>query len=249
MQAKWGSHGDYEIIAYCPNSAQEMFNLTIKAFNMAEKYRTPTFVMSDQVVAHMTEKVVIPKQQELQLLQREKPPLSPAKFLPYDFDNDFSPMPIAGGGVHANVESLTHDEQGYPSTDHDVSAKMVEHLIGKIRNNANNIVEVEHYLTDDADIVIVAYGSTSRSAMRAVRIARTSGKKVGLLRLVTPWPFPSKEVERLGARAKTILVPEINYGQVEHMVREYTDCPVLGIHHAPGSLISPETICRELERL
>jgi 2-oxoglutarate ferredoxin oxidoreductase subunit alpha len=151
-------------------------------------------------------------------------------------------MILAGGGFHVNVDSLTHDERGYPSTDFDVSERMIEHLVGKIRNNADKITEVDHYLTEDAKVVVVAYGSTSRSAMRAVKDARQAGKKVGLLRLITPWPFPAKLIERLGSEVNAFIVPEINYGQMEHPVREYASCPVVGVHHAAGALIPPEKI-------
>ncbi len=249
MQVKWGSHGDYEIIAYSPNSVQEMFDLTVKAFNMAEKYRTPTFVMADQVAAHMTGKVVIPPPERIEVIQRRKASKSDPTFLPFDFSQDFPPMAVAGEGFHVNVDSLTHDERGYPSLSHSDSQKMLAHLVGKIRNNVDKIIEVEHYQTDDAKVIVVAYGSTSRSALRAVKEARRAGKRVGLLRLITPWPFPSADVERLGAKAKAVIVPEINYGQMEHVVREYAPCRVIAVHQAAGALISPETIYAALERV
>jgi 2-oxoglutarate ferredoxin oxidoreductase subunit alpha len=247
MQVRWGSHGDYEVIAYSPNSVQEMFDLTVKAFNISEKYRTPTFVVADQVVAHTTGKVVIPPPEELDIVNRRKPSKSDAAYLPFNFSEDCSAMAVAGEGFHVNVDSLTHDERGYPSLSQVVSERMLNHLMGKIRNHVDEIVEVEHYLTEDADIVVVAYGSTSRSALRAVKYARRVGKKVGLLRLITPWPFPSKEIEQLGSKAKAMIVPEINYGQIEHSVREYAECPVTGVHHAAGTLIPPEKIYAALE--
>ena len=247
MQARWGSHGDYEIIAYSPNSVQEMFDLTIKTFNMAEKYRTPTFLMADQVVGHMTSKLVIPPPEDIEVVDRKRLSKSEQNFIPFDFTQDYPPMAVAGEGFHVNVDSLTHDERGYPSLDHDVSERMLNHLIGKILNHQDDIVEVEHYLTDDAEVVIVAYGSTSRSALRVVKEARQRGKKVGLLRLITPWPFPQKEVEKLSAKSKRMIVPEINYGQMEHLVREFAECPVIGVHYAVGALIPPEKIYAALE--
>jgi 2-oxoglutarate ferredoxin oxidoreductase subunit alpha len=249
MQARWGSHGDYEIIAFAPNSVQEMFDLTVKAFNMAERFRTPVFVMADQIIAHMTDRLVIPPSEDIEVEQRKKAPKQDPSYLPFDFSQDFPPMAIAGEGHHINVDSLTHDERGYPSTGHDVSERMLEHIIGKIRNNLNAIVQVEHYLTDDAKIIVIAYGSTSRSALHAVKQARRVGKKVGLLRLITPWPFPAHEVEQLGSRVKAVVVPEINYGQMEHPVRENVDCRVIGIHHAAGSLVPPDKIYSALEKL
>ena len=247
MQARWGSHGDYEIIAYSPNSVQEMFDLTIKTFNMAEKYRTPTFLMADQVVGHMTSKLVIPPPEDIEVVNRKKLSKSEPNFIPFDFAQDYPPMAVAGEGFHVNVDSLTHDERGYPSLDNAVSERMLNHLIGKILNHLDDIVEVEHYLTDDAEVVIVAYGSTSRSALRAVNEARQRGKKVGLLRLITPWPFPHREIEKLSAKSKRMIVPEVNYGQMEHLVREFAECPVVGVHYPVGALIPPEKIYAALE--
>jgi 2-oxoglutarate ferredoxin oxidoreductase subunit alpha len=126
---------------------------------------------------------------------------------------------------------------------------MLNHLTGKIRNHLDDIVQVEHYLTDDAEVIVVAYGSTSRSALRVVKEARHEGRKVGLLRLITPWPFPSKEIECLGEKAKAMIVPEVNYGQIEHMVREYAECPVIGVHYPCGALIPPERIYAALGEL
>jgi 2-oxoglutarate ferredoxin oxidoreductase subunit alpha len=249
MQVKYGSHGDYEIIAYSPNSVQEMFDLTIKAFNMAEKYRTPTFLMGDQVIAHMTSKLVIPTPDKIEIVNRKKPTQFNSEFVPFPYDDDFPAMVMAGEGFHVNVDSLTHDERGYPSLDNAVSKKMLDHLTGKIRNHVDEIVETEEYLTEDAEAIVLAYGSTSRSALQVVKEARQKGKKVGLLRLITPWPFPEKKIEYLSERAKAFVVPEINYGQIEHVVREFASCPVVGVHHPAGALIPPAKIHSALERL
>jgi 2-oxoglutarate ferredoxin oxidoreductase subunit alpha len=246
---KWGSHGDYEVIAYAPNSVQEMFDLTIKAFNMAERYRTPTFVMSDQVVAHMTSKVVIPPPDQIEIVNRDRAAKPSSGFIPFPYDDDFPPMAVAGDGFHVNVDSLTHDERGYPSLDNSVSEKMLDHITGKILNHVEEIVETEEYRTDDAEVVIIAYGSTSRSALRVVKEARQKEKRVGLLRLITPWPFPTKKIEALGDRVQAIVVPEINYGQMEHVVREFASCPVIGVHHPAGALIPPQKINLALEKL
>jgi 2-oxoglutarate ferredoxin oxidoreductase subunit alpha len=226
-----------------------MFDLTIKAFNMAEKYRTPTFVMADQVVAHMTSKLVIPSPDDIEIVDRSRPSKSNAGFIPFPFNDDFPPMAIAGDGFRVNVDSLTHDERGYPSLDNSVSERMLDHLTGKIRNHVDEIVELEEYGTEDADVIIIAYGSTSRSAMRAVKEARQRQKKVGLLRLITPWPFPAKKIEALGERVRALIVPEINYGQMEHIVREFARCPVVGVHHPAGALIPPQKIDSALDGL
>ena len=249
MQVKWGSHGDYEVIAYAPNSVQEMFDLTIKAFNMAEKYRTPTFVMADQVIAHMTSKLVVPPPDKIQVVNRNRPPSKPdSGFMPFPYDHDFPPMAVAGDGFHVNVDSLTHDEHGYPSLDNSVSERMLDHLTGKILNHVDEIVETEEYMTGDAEVLIIAYGSTSRSALRAVKEARQKEKKVGLLRLITPWPFPSQKIEALSEQVRAMIVPEINYGQMEHVVREFASCPVIGVHQPAGALIPPQKIDSALEK-
>jgi 2-oxoglutarate ferredoxin oxidoreductase subunit alpha len=249
MQVRWGSHGDYEVIAYSPSDVQEMFDFTVKAFNMSEKYRTPVFLMADQVIGHMTGRLVIPPSEQIEVVNRKTPPKSDPTFIPFDYEQDFPPMALAGEGFRVSVESLTHDERGYPSLDHDVGERMQNHLIGKIKNHEEEIIEVEHYLTNDAELVIVAYGATAKSALRAVNDARRAGKRVGLLRLITPWPFPSKEIERIGANVKTMIVPEVNYGQMEHLVREFAPCPVLGVHYAAGALIPPAKISAALGRL
>jgi 2-oxoglutarate ferredoxin oxidoreductase subunit alpha len=248
MQVKWGSHGDVEAIAYSPSSVQEFFDLTIEAFNTAERFRTPVFVMADQVVGMMTERLHVRPAEEIEVVQRkvmqaQVPRTSP----PFDFMEDFNPMPIAGTGCRVNVDSLTHDERGYPSTDHSVSEKMTMHLTGKVRNHARELWKWEEYSLDDADVAVVAYGSAARSALAAVKNARAKGIKAGLLRLITPWPFPDEVVDRVSRKVNDILVAEINYGQMLHPVRENSRCPVAGVNGAPGALIEPRSIVEALE--
>lgn len=249
MQARWGTHGDTEMIAYCPSSVQEFFDLTIQAFNTAEKFRTPVFVMADQVIGMMSERLRVPPIEEIEIVERlgAEPPGSSARELPFDYSRDFVPMPIAGTGCRANVESLTHDSRGYPSIEHSVSQTMMAHLLGKIRNHASEIWRWQEYLVDDADVVVIAYGSTARSALSAVKVARSRRIKVGLLRLITPWPFPDKIVEKISRKVNTIVVPEINYGQMIHPIRENSKCPVVGVNSAPGTLIEPRTMIDALE--
>jgi 2-oxoglutarate ferredoxin oxidoreductase subunit alpha len=245
MQAKWGSHGDLETIAYSPSSVQEFFDFTIQAFNAAEKFRTPVFVMADQVVGMMWERLHVPPAEEIEVVERTR--MAPAsgkepEHLPFDYSTDFLPMPIAGTGTRVNVDSLTHDPRGYPSTDHDVSEKMVTHLTAKIKNHAREIWRWEERLLDDADVAVVSYGSAARSALAAVKSARAKGIKAGLLRLQTPWPFPDEVVEKLSRRVGGLVVAEINNGQMVHPVRENSHCPVVGATWAPGTLIEPRAI-------
>ncbi len=248
MQARWGSHGDLETIAYCPSSVQEFFDLTIKAFNTAERFRTPVFVLADQVVGMMWERLRVPQYEEIEVVERER--LSPDMLgsrPPFDYSQDFNPMPIVGTGCRVNVDSLTHDERGYPTTDHAVSERMLSHLLGKIRNHAHEIWRWEEQMMDDAEIAVIAYGSTARSALKAVKTARSRGIRVGLVKLLTIWPFPDELIEKISQKVNAIVVPEINYGQLIHPVKEHAKCPVVGVNWAPGSLIEPHVIVDALE--
>jgi len=245
MQAKWGSHGDLEAIAYSPSSVQEFFDLTIQAFNSAEKFRTPVFVMADQVVGMMWEKLHIPPADEIEVVERQVMDASSPvdKEHPvFDYARDFLPMPIAGRGSRVNVDSLTHDSRGYPSTDHEVSESMTRHLAGKVKDHSKEIWRWEERDLDDAEIAVVSYGSAARSALAAVKSERAKGIKAGLLRLITPWPFPDEVVEKLSRKVSGIVVAEVNYGQMVHPVRENSRCPVVGANWAPGSLIEPRAI-------
>ena len=219
MQAKWGSHGDYEIIALAPSSVQEMFDLTIEAFNLAETYRVPTFVMADEVVAHMWERVVIPPAEKIRIVNRKKPNTPPDKYMPFMPDDDLvPPMACFGEGFRFHATGLTHDEYGYPRTQSsEVQMRLVQRLCDKIRKNADKIVRVEEQMLEDAEIVVFAYGIVARAALSAVRKARQQGIKAGLLRPITLWPFPEKHVAKAAENAKAIIVPEMNCGQ---MVRE-----------------------------
>ena len=245
MQAKWGSHGDVETIAYSPSSVQELFDFTIQAFNTAEKFRTPVFVMSDQVVGMMWERLRVPPADVIEVVQRAV--MEPASTIDrehplFDYARDFLPMPIAGGGVHGNIDSLTHDSRGYPTTDHDWSEKMTRHLSGKIKDHAREIWRWEEKFLDDADVAVVSYGSAARSALAAVKSARAKGIKAGLLRLQTPWPFPDEVIDKVSRKVSGMVVAEINAGQMVHPVRENARCPVVGASWAPGTLIEPGAI-------
>jgi 2-oxoglutarate ferredoxin oxidoreductase subunit alpha len=243
MQCRWGSHGDYEIIAYAPSSVQEMFDLTIAAFNASERYRVPVFLMADQVVAHMSGRVIIPPFEDLEIADRPKPLYPPGVQFPYfDFTLDNRPMICAGEGYAVNVESLTHDQRGYPSTSPDVERRMLNRLIGKILTKRSEIERTEKFQLDDAKIAVVSYGSSARSALQAVKQARQDGIRAGLLRLITPWPFPEETVRKLGEQVDAILVPEINMGQMVHPIRESAKCRVESLPAVPGSLPDPDYI-------
>ncbi|NWG11624.1 2-oxoacid:acceptor oxidoreductase subunit alpha [Candidatus Bathyarchaeota archaeon] len=218
MQARWGSHGDYEIIALAPSSVQEMFDLTIDAFNLAETYRVPTLLLADEIVAHMWEKIVIPTAEKIRIVNRKKPNVSPEEYLPFMPDDLVPPMACFGEGYRFHATGLTHDEHGYPKTSSsEVQERLVKRLCEKIRRNEDKIMRVEEVMLDDADVVVVAYGIVARAALSAVRKAREMGIKAGLLRLITLWPFPQNHVAKIAGSAKRIIVPEMNCGQ---LVRE-----------------------------
>ncbi len=219
MQARWGSHGDYGCIALAPSSPQDCFDFTLDAFNLSEIYRQPVFVMADEVVGHMTEKVVIPKRENLHIVQRRTPQGKREDYLPFDTTGPLpAPMAVAGQGYHVHVTGLTHDERGYPVITDAVQERNVRHIVDKIKKNADKIIRVEAVELEDAEVVLVAYGCTARTARQAVEDLRNQGRKVGLLRLITLWPFPSTIVRSMAQRVKAFVVPEINYGQIAYEV-------------------------------
>ncbi len=215
MQARWGSHGTYEIIAIVPSSPQEMFDLTITAFNLSEKYRVPVIIMSDEVVGHMSEKVVIRRISPEELVQRPRPSGPPEEYLPYRTDGSLvPPMALAGEGYRFHVTGLTHDERGYPAMNATAQDRLVRRLVDKIRLNRDAITRYEEVWVDDAEIMVVAYGITARVAHHAVQMARSEGIRAGMLRLITVWPFPEDHIRQLSRRVKAFIVPEVNYGQI-----------------------------------
>ena len=249
MQVKWGSHGDYEVIALCPNSPQECFDLTIKAFNFAEQYRCPVFVMMDEVVGHMTEKVVIPPPEQIEVTPRRYTTIPPDKFLPYEPRADMVPdMPPVGKGYNVHVTGLTHDERGYPNMKPDVQDRLVRRLQNKIVKNSDKIVMFEEDQVGGADVVVVSYGITSRVARRAIDAARENGVKVGSFRLISAWPFPEKKIAEIAGQVKAFVVAELNLGQ---MVRE-VERAVAGkagvkfVGHAGGTVHHPEDILKAI---
>jgi 2-oxoglutarate ferredoxin oxidoreductase subunit alpha len=245
MQVRWGSHGDYEIIALCPNSPQECFDLTITAFNYSEKYRCPVFVMLDEVVGHMTEKVVIPPAEQIEVEPRRYTKLPPEEFLAYKPNDDLVPdMPHVGEGYNVHVTGLTHDERGYPDMRPEVQSVLVRRLVEKITKNIDQITLFEEDQTEDAEVVVVSYGITSRVAQRAIDMARQKGIKVGKFRLITAWPFPEKQIAAIAKKVKGIVVAELNLGQmvreVERAAAGQTVVRLVG--HAGGSVHKPEDI-------
>ncbi len=245
MQARWGSHGHYEIIALVPDSPQEMFDLTVQAFNLSEKYRVPVLLMADEAVGHMSEKVVIPELNSRDLVTRPRPKVTPDKYVPYDTKKGLvPPMAIAGEGYRFHVTGLTHDDRGYPTMTAQAQDKLVRRLVDKIRLNVKDITRCQEVDTEGAEVIVVSYGITARIARYAVQKARQEGIKAGLLRLITVWPFPDERIKELAAATKAFIVPEINYGQI---VREVERCAagkakVRLVPHMGGAVPLPDVI-------
>ncbi len=252
MQARWGSHGHYEIIALAPSSAQEIFSQTITAFNLSEKYRTPVLLMTDEVIGHMSEKVIIPSASEIITVSRPKPKGRKDRFKLFQpGENGVAPMPSAGDGYKIHVTGLTHDERGYPVMTVEAQAQMVERIVKKIRDNRDDIIMTESYLLDDAEIILVSYGISARTSLAAMHYAREAGLKVGFLKLLTIWPFAEDKIRELTKKARAFITVEINYGQIHlEVMRSATGkavCHLVG--HAGGTVITPEQVLEKIKEV
>jgi len=245
MQARWGSHGDYEVIALSPDSPQEFFELTITAFNLSEKYRMPVLIMSDECVGHMTEKVVIPSADEIEIYPRRYTTLPPEEYLPFVPDKDLvPPMAPSGKGYKFHVTGLTHDEKGYPVINAEAQGKLVRRLLDKVEKNVDDIIITKEVDLDEAEIVIVSFGISSRVAQPAITQAKKDGIKIGHLRLITVWPFPEKRIRELASKIKAFVVPEINYGQIYYEVERCAcgKAKVAKVSHPGGGVHNPDDI-------
>jgi len=250
MQARWGSHGDYEIIALSPDSPQECFDLTIEAFNLSETYRVPTLIMTDECVGHMHEKVVIPPAREIEVVERKWYKGPKDQYLPYKNDKDGIPFLVkAGDGYKFHTTGLTHDEKGYPDLNVERQDKNVRQLIDKITNNADKIIRIEEDELENAEVVVISYGITSRIAIKAVQEARKAGYKVGNIRLITIWPFPEKIIRELAKKIKAFVVPEINYGQISLEVERCAagQAQVFNVQHLGGGVHNPKDILTKIK--
>jgi len=249
MQARWGAHGQYEIISIVPASPQEIYDCTITAFNLSEKYRVPVLVMSDEVVGHMSEKVVMRRIEPEELVERRRPTKPPGEYSPFEPDDDLvPPMAIAGEGYRFHVTGLTHDERGYPAMTAAAQDVLARRLVDKIRVNRQDIIILDEVGTEDANVIVCAYGITARVARRAVRQARDEGIRAGLLRMITVWPFAEGRIRDLARQVKAFVVPEINYGQI---VLEVERCAggqarALPVHHMGGGVHHPDTILQAI---
>lgn len=249
MQAKWGTHGDHPVIAVTPAYVQEILDETVRAFNLAEKYRTPVIVLYDEIVGHMREPITIPAAGDLKVEDRAKPSCKPAEYFPYDDNFEVPPLAPFGQGYRFHVTGLNHKQDGFPTND----PKVINHnnlrIMNKIENHKEDIWKNEETMLEDAEVAVFTVGSTARSARFAVNEARKLGIKAGLLRPLTIWPFPDKAVKAVSERVKAIIVPELNLGQ---MVLEVERCSkkakVVGIHRVDGEPINPAQILEEIKK-
>ena len=245
MQARWGSHGDYEIVAYAPASPQEMFDLTVLSFNIADRYRVPVLLMADEVVGHMVEKVVIPPIEEIEFWKRKRPNNSNQKNISAFevLEGDLVPVMIhAGEGYRVHFTGLTHDQLGYPDMSAETHNKLVRRLVNKIKVNQDDIIRTEEYCLEGAEIIVVSYGCTARSARHAVREARDRGIPVGMVRLISLWPFPAELFKKLAEKVEKFIVAEMNLGQMSLEIERQVRYPVNGVFDAGGAMISPGPI-------
>lgn len=251
MQARWGSHGDYEPIALCPSSVQECFDFTVHAFNLAEKYRVPVIILTDEIIGHMREKITIPD--KVEIIKREMPKEKPGDFLPFKADeNGTSPMVPFGEGYNIHVTGLTHDEKGYPdASSPKAHFELVKRLCDKTLKNREDIVSVEEEFCDDADIVLISYGAPFRSVSAVIEKGRSEGIKIGSLKINTPWPFPESQVLKVAEKAKNLVVVEMNLGQMVHEVERVAKgkANVHLVGKIGGELHKPEEILSKIREL
>jgi 2-oxoglutarate ferredoxin oxidoreductase subunit alpha len=250
MCAKWGTHGDHPAICLVPASVQELFEETVRAFNLSEKYRTPVTVMPDEIVAHMRERVVLPEPGELEVVNRTPPAVPPEQYKPYDTSfGDVPPLAAFGSGYRFHVTGLNKMQDGFPTTKAEIVQAEEERLLRKVTANIDDIVTYEEYRLDDAEIAVVAFGSTSRSARYAINVAREQGIKVGMFRIKTIWPFPDKQISALSGKVKAIITPEMNLGMCTLEVQRCAEgrAPVHGIFRVDGEPINPDQILEKIK--
>jgi 2-oxoglutarate ferredoxin oxidoreductase subunit alpha len=252
MCAKWGTHGDHPAICLTPASVQETYEEIIRAFNLSEKYRTPVMVMPDEIVAHMRERIVFPEPGEVEVLPRKTPTVPPEQYKPYDTSfGDVPPLASFGSGYKFHVTGLNKMADGFPTTKAEVVQAEEERQVRKVDANIDDIVQFEEYLLDDAEVLVVAYGSTSRSARYAVNVAREQGIKAGMFRIKTFWPFPDKQIKALAGKVKGIVIPEMNLGMCSLELERCAQgkVPVLGIFRVDGEPINPDQILEKIKEV
>jgi len=251
MQARWGTHGDHPAIVLVPSSVKEVFDETVRAFNLAETLRTPIILLIDEVVGHLVETIALPKASELDLVARKWADGPKKGFQPFAVTDDMvPPMPRPGDGYRAHFTGLTHDESGFPTQKPEKVAQAVGRILDKLERHRDLIESYEALQTDDAELLVVAYGITGRSARKAVAMARDKGLKAGLLRPITLWPFPEAALKEAAKNARHVLVPEMNAGQLCYEVERICGTESIArLNRFDGEAISPEQILEKIEEL
>ncbi len=252
MQARWGTHGDHPIIVLTPNSVRETYELTIRAFNLSERFRVPVILLMDEIIAHVNEKVILPEPGEFEIVHRRMPDVPPEKFLPYEHtESDVPPMVSFGEGYRYHVTGLSHDQTGFPTNNPAEIDRLMRRLNNKIQNHSHEIIEVKEDYLADAEVGVFAFGCSSRSARQAILMARQKGIRAGLLRPLVIWPFPEQQVRAMAEQVHHIIVPELNLGQIAHEV-EWASCrkvPIVKLNRVDGEPISPQQILDKIEEV
>jgi len=252
MQARWGTHGDHPIIVLSASTVRECYDMTIKSFNFSEKYRTPVILLIDEVVAHMREKMVLSDGEEVEIFNRVQPTVPPEWYIPYeDTPSGIPVMANFGEGYRYHVTGLTHDIRGFPTSRPDEIEPFIARLHRKISSHFSEIQTAEFFQAEDAEVTIVAYGCVARSAKRAVIEAREKGLKVGLLQLITIWPFMRSAVERILQTSRILIVPEMNMGQISREVKRVNRglAKVFTLSKVDGTIITPEEILKRIQEV
>jgi len=250
MQARWGTHGDHPIIALAPSSVYEFMELTVQAFNLSERYRTPVIILVDEVVAHMREGIILPSKEDLEVEERPQPTVPPEWYIPYgDPGTGVPPMSAFGDGYRYHVTGLYHDVRGYPTTRKDEVEPLIHRLFSKISRDFDRLQWFDCFYTEDAQTTVIAYGCVARAALRAVKEAREKGLKVGLIKLKLLWPFMRHTIAEILENSPTVLVPEMNMGQLSREVKRLAQarCEVITLNKVDGTLITPMEILEKLE--
>lgn len=252
QMARWGTHGDHPVIVLAVSTVKDSFSITVKAFNLSEKYRVPVILLSDEVVAHTRECVALPNREDIRVMDRIKPSVPPEWYKPYEGDTrSVPPMASFGDGYRHHVTGLVHDKRGFPTQNNYEIESFHHRLAHKITRGFPEIQLTREYMLDDAEIAIIAYGSVARSAHRAVQDARKHGVKAGILQLITLFPFPRSSVSPLLSQCRAVLVPEMNMGQISrevHRVNKY-ECRVVKHNRVDGEFITPDELYKQLLKL
>jgi len=252
MQAQWGTHGDHGIIALSPSSVQECYDLTIRAFNLAERYRTPVILLTDEIIGHMREGYRPHPPREI--IGRKMPTGAPGEYRPYDFSgqaDEIAPLAPYGSAYITRINGSGHDETGNACGRPDNADKFIRHYTGKFLKNRKDIIEIKCFEMEDAEYAIITFGCSVRSGKAALKLARQNGIKAGLVQLITIWPFAAEEVREICSRVKGAVVPELNLGQVLGEVRKVCPAhiPLLGVNRVDSQMITPEEILAKLREV